>query len=134
MTHFPLETDCWDKWNDRHFVKSQPYGIKGNYVRKLAQDGKQNILIYLPYCPKFHEMTKWKRKVKKHGRYIQKFNTDPRGVSEGEKRKDDREKTIRRKKKCFPQLKKGVSLQFKRFNECQWGWVKKPHICLDTLL
>lgn len=47
------------------------------------------------------------------------FNTDLRGVSEGEKRKNDKEKTIRQKKKIFPLLKKGMSLQFKVFNECQ---------------
>lgn len=51
-------------------------------------------------------MTERKREVKKHGRSIQKFNTVPRGVSEGEKREADREKTNKTEGKTFSAAKK----------------------------
>ena len=53
------------KW---HFIKSQPYGIKRT-VRKLEQDSKQNTLIYLPSCPKSHEITESERERFKSREY-----------------------------------------------------------------
>lgn len=62
------------------------------------------------------------------------FNTDLRGVSEGKKRKNDREKNNKRqKKKNFSGWREVYLCNLKVSMSDQGKW-KETHICLDTVL